>query len=89
MENGVEPLITEMFAPIEGGEILGHHIAVESGQIPEIARSEIVDHGESRIGQYLLKGEGQVRADKAGSPGNDKVKKRIRQRHGKEMVGND
>ena len=85
MKNRVESRgrgIAELFAPIQGGEILRDEIAAVAAQIFKIAGAKIVDHGEARVGKLVLQGKSQVRADKAGSAGDEKAGRRIRSSHG-------
>ena len=42
------------FSPIERREILRDEITAIAGQILEIAGTEIVDHGQTRVGKFLL-----------------------------------
>ena len=44
VENGVDLFVSELFMPIECGEVLGDEIAAIASEIFEIAGAEIVDH---------------------------------------------
>jgi len=73
MENGVELFVTELYPPIERGQILRDKIAAIAAQIFEIAGAKIVDYRESRVGKFFLERECQIGADKAGAAGDEKI----------------
>ena len=82
MKNSVELFVPELFAPIESGQVGRHKIAKITGQVFEVAGTEIVDHGDARVRVFFLEPEGQVGADKTGAAGNDKIKRRFGGAHG-------
>ena len=57
MKNSVELFVAKLRPPVERGEIGGDKIATITAQILEIARAEIVDHGEAGVGVFLLQGQ--------------------------------
>jgi hypothetical protein len=57
MKNGIELFVIELLAPIQHRQILRHEIAAITGEVLEIARAKIVDHGETRIGEFFLQSE--------------------------------
>ena len=77
MKNRVEPLVPELFAPIERRQVLRNEIAAISSEIFEITRAEIVDHRQSRIGKFLLQRKCEIGADETGSAGDDQIRRRI------------
>ena len=48
-------------------------IAVVTGEIFEIARAKIVDHGQTRVRKLFLKAEREIRANKSGSARDEEV----------------
>ena len=58
MKNRVELLVAELLPPIERGQILRDEIAFVAGEILEIARAEIVDHGQPRVREISPAGRG-------------------------------
>ena len=73
MKDRVELFVSELFVPIERGQILRHEIAMIAAQIFEIAGAEIVNHGQTRVAKLFLEREGEVRADESGAAGNEEV----------------
>jgi hypothetical protein len=86
MKDGVEPFLSELFAPIEFGQVLCHEIAPVAGQVFEIAGAKIIDHSETRLGESFLQSKGKIGADKTGPAGDDEVEWRVRRGHGKEVL---
>ena len=73
MKNGVEFFVTELITPVQFGQISGNKIAPIAGEVLEIPRAKIVDHGQSRIRKPLLQLQDQVRADKTGTAGDNQI----------------
>ena|SRR6266581_3605608 len=82
MKNRVELFVAELFAPIERRQVLRDKIAAIAAQILKIAGAEIIDHRQARVREFLLQREGEVGADKASAPGDEKAGRRIRRSHG-------
>src|SRR5438132_14224748 len=73
MKDRVEFLVTELLLPIQGCEILRDEIAAVAAQIFEIAGTEIVDHGQSRVWKFFLEREREIGADEAGATGDEEI----------------
>ena len=73
MENRVELFVAELLSPIERREILRDKISAIAGEILEIARSEIVDHGQMGFGKLFLQGEDEIRSNESGAAGDKQV----------------
>ena len=67
----VEFLVAELLPPIERGQILRDEIAAVAGQVLEIAGTKIIDHRQPRLRHPLLQAEHKIRADEAGTAGNE------------------
>ena len=76
MKNGVEFFVAELFVPVERCQILRHEIAAITAQIFKIARTEIVDHGQARLGKFFLQSERKIGADEAGPAGDHQIGRR-------------
>ena len=73
VKNRIELFIAELLAPIEHGEVLRNEISSISSEVLEISRAEIIDHGQARVREFFLQREREVRADKAGPAGYEKI----------------
>ena len=73
MKNAVEFFRTELCAPIKRGQIRRHEVAAIAAQILEIARAKVVDHGQARVGMFLLQRQDQVRGNEPGAAGDEEI----------------
>jgi hypothetical protein len=73
MKNRVKFLVTELLVPVERREILSYEIATVVTEVPEITRAKIIDHGETRVWEFFLQGEREIRTDETGAAGDDQV----------------
>ena len=73
MKNAVELLSAKLGAPIERSEICRHEVTSITAKILEIARTKIVDHRQSRAGIFLLQTQHEIRADEAGTAGDEEI----------------
>src|SRR6266567_4729939 len=85
MKNGVELFVTELFVPVERCQILRDEIAVIAGHVLEVARAEIVNHRETRARKFFLQSKREIRADEAGSAGDDQIGRRSSRRHREQL----
>ena len=73
MENTVEFLVAKLLWPIERSEIGRHEITSITEQILEVTGAEIIDHRQPCLRKFILQRQGEIRADKAGSAGDEEV----------------
>ena len=71
MENSIELFVTELFVPIQGGEILRDEISAIAAKIKKITGTKIIDHREARVRKFFLEREGEIGADEAGAAGDE------------------
>ena len=71
MENSIELFVTELFVPIQGGEILRDEISAIAAKIFKITGTKIIDHREARVRKFFLEREGEIGADEAGAAGDE------------------
>ena len=71
MKNCIELLTGELVSPIESSQILRNEVAAISEKVLEIARAKIVDHRQPRLREFFLQRQGEIRADEAGSSGDN------------------
>ena len=86
MKNGIELFVAELFVPVERCQILRYEIAAIAGQVLEVARAEIVNHRETRSRKFFLQSKREIRADEAGSAGDDQIGRRSSRRHREQLV---
>jgi hypothetical protein len=73
MKNGVEFFVTKLFTPVQPGQISGNKIATVAPEVLEIARTKVIDHGQSRFREALLQFQHKIRSDKTGAAGHNQV----------------
>ena len=73
MKNGVESFVAELLSPIECREILRDKVSAITDEVLEIARSEIVDHGQMGFGKLFLQGEDEIRSDESGASSDKQI----------------
>ena len=80
MKNGVESgscRIAELFSPIQRCQILRDEIAAVLGEIFEITRAKIIDHGKAGVREFFLQRKREIRSDETGATSDDEVWKRV------------
>ena len=74
MKNCIELFVAELIVPIERFQILRNKVATISSEILEIAGTKIIDHRQSRYRVFLLQTQHEIRADEAGTAGDEEIK---------------
>ena len=74
MKNAVELLSAKLGGPIERSEICSHEVTSVTTKILEIAGTKIIDHRQSRCRVFFLQTQHEIRADEAGTAGDEEIK---------------
>ena len=69
--------IAELFSPIQRCQILRDEIAAVLGEIFEITRAKIIDHGKAGVREFFLQRKREIRSDETGAASDDEVWKRV------------
>src|SRR5436305_2222898 len=86
MENNVELFVAEPFLPTQRSQILRDQIPAVSGEIFEITRAKVVDHGEARVWKFFLQRQREIGADETGAASDNQVQSRISRGHKKDLL---
>ena len=80
MKNRIELLgcgVAELFSPIQSRQVSRDEIPAVPREIFEITRAKIIDDRETRIREFLLQGEREIRADEPGAASDNKIRRRV------------
>jgi len=77
VKDRIEPLVAELFSPIQSRQVLRYKIAAVAGEILEIAGAKVVDQGHKRIREFFLQRQREIGSDETGATRDNEVGRRV------------